>query len=107
MENLFDEIKSFRDAIINDRENRRVVEASKKVFNDLVIVDRHGRFKGFKKRVLRDIGDVILPRIIGEIKYIPMPRIEYQDRDYDLILENVILESGASNPLWRYLKFLF
>lgn len=38
--------------------------------------------------------DVVLPRFVGEIRYIPMPRIEYQDRDFDLILENVILESG-------------
>lgn len=94
IERLFDEVKSFGDAIVNDRENQRVVETSKKVFNDLVVLDANGAFKGFRKKVVRDIIDVILPRFIGEVRYIPMPRIEYQDRDFDLILENVILESG-------------
>jgi Family of unknown function (DUF5923) len=94
MERLFDEIKSFRDAMANDRENRRVIEMSKKVFNDLVILDNNGNFKGFKRRVVKDIFDVLLPRFIGEVRYIPIPRIEYQDKDYDLVLENVILESG-------------
>lgn len=94
IENLFDELKSFRDAMSNDRENRRVIETSKKVFNDLVILDRNGAFKGFRRRVVRDIIDVVLPRFVSDVRYIPMPRVEYQDRDFDLILENVILESG-------------
>lgn len=103
IERLFDEVKSFRDAITNDRENQRVVETSKKVFNDLVILDKNGAFKGFRRKVVRDIVDVILPRFIGEVRYIPMPRIEYQDRDFDLILENVILESGM---LKLFLSFI-
>lgn len=94
MERLFDEVKSFGDAITYDAENRRVIETSKKVFNDIVILDKNGFFKGIKRKVVRDIFDVMLPRFVGEVKYIPMPRIEYQDRDFDLILENVILESG-------------
>lgn len=94
MERLFDEIKSFRDAITYDAENRRVIETSKKVFNDIVILDKNGSFRGVRRKVVRDIFDVMLPRFVGEVRYIPMPRIEYQDRDYDLILENVILESG-------------
>lgn len=94
MERLFEELRIYRDCIVNDRENRRLVETSKKVFNDLVILDRNGQFKGFRRKVVRDLVDVVLPRFVGEIRYIPMPRIEYQDRDFDLILENVILESG-------------
>lgn len=96
IERLFDEVKSFRDAIAYDSENRRVVETSKKVFNDIVILDKNGSFKGVRRKVVRDILDVMLPRFVGEVRYIPMPRIEYQDRDFDLILENVILESGMS-----------
>lgn len=93
VEHLFNEINAYITAIQNDRMNRRVIEASKKVFNDLVIVDRKGNFR-LRTRVVRDILDVMLPKLISEIKYIPLPRIEYQDRDYDIILENVVLESG-------------
>lgn len=100
MERLFDELRSYRDCITNDRENRRLVETSKKVFNDLVILDRNGQFRGFRRKVVKDLVDVVLPRFVGEIRYIPMPRIEYQDRDFDLILENVILESGIYLPFF-------
>lgn len=98
MEALFREITSFLDAICQDRDNRRVIEASKKVFNDLVILDSQGNFKGFKRRVVHDILDVLLPRLVGEVRYVPIPRVEYQDRDYDLILENLILESDHFIP---------
>ncbi|KAG0132128.1 hypothetical protein HOY82DRAFT_484086 [Tuber indicum] len=98
MHALFQEITSFLNAISQDRENRRVIESSKKVFNDLVILDSQSKFKGFKRRVVHDILDVLLPRLVGEVRYIPIPRVEYQDRDYDLILENLILESDHFIP---------
>ncbi|PWW72654.1 hypothetical protein C7212DRAFT_360023 [Tuber magnatum] len=98
MHALFQEIASFLNAISQDRENRRVVEASKKVFNDLAILDSQGNFKGFKRRVVHDILDVLFPRLVDEVRYVPIPRVEYQDRDYDLILENLILESDHFIP---------
>jgi hypothetical protein len=95
---LFSEIRYFFEAIREDKSNRRVVETSKKVFNDLVVLDRRGNFSGFKKRILWDLVDVVLPRFVSELKYVPIPRIEYQDRDYDLILENIVLESEHFLP---------
>jgi hypothetical protein len=99
VENLFTELRSFIDAIRNDRASLRLVEASKKVYNDIVRTDKYGNFRGFKKRIIWDIIEVIFPKFIEEIKYIPIPRVEYQDRDYDLILENVVLESGMRPPI--------
>jgi len=98
VEALFDELRGFVDAMAKDPENRRVIDSSRKVFNDLVSMDRNGIFRGFKKRVLRDLVDVVFPRFIDEIRYVPLPRIEYQSRDYDLILENVVLESEHFLP---------
>jgi hypothetical protein len=98
VENLFNEVRMFIEAISEDKANHRVVEASKKVFSDLVLVDRYGNFTGFKKRVLCDLLQVVLPRFVTEIKYIPIPRIEYQDRDFDLILENIVLQSDHFLP---------
>jgi hypothetical protein len=96
VEDLFVEVRSFIDAIRNDKENIRVVEASKKVYRDLVLTDKNGAFRGFRKRILWDLLEVVFPRLVNEVKYVPIPRIEYQDRDFDLILENVVLESGMS-----------
>ncbi|KAI5796891.1 hypothetical protein FPQ18DRAFT_255807 [Pyronema domesticum] len=98
VENLFTELRAFIDAIRNDRESLRLVKASKKVYSDIVRTDKYGNFRGFKKRIIWDIIEVIFPKFIDEIKYIPIPRIEYQDRDYDLILENVVLESEHFLP---------
>ena len=99
VENLFSEARSFIDAIRHDKESVRVVEASKKVYKDLVVTDKNGNFRGFRKRVLWDLLEVIFPRFVDEVKYIPIPRIEYQDPDFDLIMENVVLESGISQVL--------
>jgi hypothetical protein len=98
VENLFAEVRSFIEAIKNDRESNRLVEASKQVYNDLVITDKNGNFRGFRKRILWDLIEVVFPRFVDEIKYVPIPRIEYQDPDFDLILENIVLESGMLLP---------
>jgi len=98
VEHFFAEVRSFIDAIRNDKESQRLVEASKKVYSDLVITDRYGNFRGFRKRIFWDMIEVIFPRFVDEIKFVPVPRIEYQDRDFDLILENVVLESGIPFP---------
>ncbi|KAF8426692.1 hypothetical protein EV426DRAFT_636185 [Tirmania nivea] len=95
---LFNEVGAFTTAIQNDKANRRVVAASQKVWSDAVVVDsRHGGVR-FRTKLARDMRDVMLPKLIEEIKYIPLPRIEYQDRDYDVILENVVLESDQFLP---------
>lgn len=98
VENLFAEIRSFLDAIRNDRESQRLAETSRKVYNDLVRTDRSGAFRGFRKRVLWDLLETVFPRLVDEVRYVPIPRIEYQDHDFDLILENVVLESEHFLP---------
>ncbi|KAF8533978.1 hypothetical protein BDD12DRAFT_758363 [Trichophaea hybrida] len=98
VEHLFAEVRFFIDAMRNDKNTQRVIEASKKVYSDLVLTDNNGNFRGFRKRILWDMIEVIFPRFIDEIKFIPLPRIEYQDRDFDLILENVVLESEHFLP---------
>ena len=98
VENLFSELRSFIDAMRNDRDCRRLADTSRKVYKDIVLTDRKGAFRGFRKRVLWDFVETIFPRFVDEIRYVPIPRIEYQDRDFDLILENVVLESEHFLP---------
>jgi len=99
VERLFNEVNAYTTAIQTDKANMRVAAASKKVWNDFVVLDSRSSTYGmggarFRTRVIRDMRDILLPKLIEEIKYIPLPRVEYQDKDYDLILENVVLESG-------------
>jgi len=42
--------------------------------------------------------DVVLPKAISLVRYIPIPRIEYQDADIDLVIENLVFESDNFLP---------
>jgi len=42
--------------------------------------------------------DVVLPKAVSLVRYIPIPRIEYQDADIDLVIENLVFESDNFLP---------
>ena len=44
------------------------------------------------------IVDVVLPKAISLVRYVPIPRIEYQDADIDLVIENLVFESDNFLP---------
>jgi len=44
------------------------------------------------------IADVVIPKAVSLIRYIPIPRIEYQDADIDLVIENLVFESDNFLP---------
>lgn len=46
----------------------------------------------------KDVSTVFLPRILGALKQVPMPRVEFTSEDVDLIVDNVNFESYASHP---------
>lgn len=44
------------------------------------------------------IVDVVLPKAVSLVRYVPIPRIEYQDADIDLVIENLVFESDNFLP---------
>lgn len=46
----------------------------------------------------RDILDVIVPRIIGLVKEIPVPRIEFKSEEIDLVIDDINLQSVSFIP---------
>lgn len=42
--------------------------------------------------------DVVLPKAVSLVRYVPIPRIEYQDADIDLVIENLVFESDNFLP---------
>lgn len=46
----------------------------------------------------KDVSTVFLPRILGALKQVPMPRVEFTSEDVDLIVDNVNFESYATRP---------
>lgn len=47
---------------------------------------------------MKDLTEIIIPAIFENAAYIPVPRIEYSDRQVDAIIENLVLESDNFMP---------
>lgn len=80
---ILDEIKFFADQFNQDAQNKAFGDAMQKLFTDL------GRGKDgtvqFKKHLLKDIRDIILPGFLEDVRYIPVPRIEVRDPMVDVV----------------------
>ncbi|EPS33620.1 hypothetical protein PDE_08582 [Penicillium oxalicum 114-2] len=93
---VVDETKFMADQFDQDPRNKALADAVQKLFFDL------GRDQGgkvvFKKHLLKDIRDVILPGLIENVRYIPIPRIEVSDPTADVVIENLTIESDNLMP---------
>jgi len=52
----------------------------------------------FKPHLVSDIFNVILPGTFDRIRYVPVPRIEYSDYQFDAIVENLVIEATNFFP---------
>ncbi|KAL4811252.1 hypothetical protein BDV18DRAFT_7211 [Aspergillus unguis] len=93
---LLDEVKFLGNQFDQDRQNKAFGDAMQKLFLDLGR-DESGRPK-FKKHLVKDITDVILPAIFENVRYVPVPRIEVQDPMADVVIENLVIESDNLMP---------
>jgi hypothetical protein len=106
---ITDEIKFLADQFDKDPHNRRFADSCQKLFNDLGN-DENGK-PTFKPHLVKDLTDVILPAVFENIRYVPIPRIEYSDPMIDAVVENLVIESDnltpnifefASDNYWRW-----
>lgn len=94
-DNFSSQIQSFFMAMGDDPLNQRFGEDWKRLVKDLLF-NSEGNLE-FKPRLWNDIRRVILPSLIQQIGYVPIPRAEYSDKNIDLVVENLVLQ-GAN--LW-------
>ncbi|RDX46088.1 hypothetical protein OH76DRAFT_1407219 [Lentinus brumalis] len=76
--------------------NKRFGEDWARLTRDLLF-DSEGSLK-FKPDLWMDIRKVILPSIIDQVGYVPIPRIEYTDDQLDLVIENLALSGRNLFP---------
>ena len=76
--------------------NKRFGEDWARLTKDLLF-DSEGSLK-FKPHLWDDIRKVILPSVISQVGYIPIPRIEYTDDALDLVIENLTLSGKNLLP---------
>ncbi|KAJ5679536.1 hypothetical protein N7462_007780 [Penicillium macrosclerotiorum] len=93
---IVDETKFLAEQFDKDPLNKALAESVQKLFQDL------GRDAGgkvvFKKHLLKDIRDIIIPGIVENVRYIPIPRIEVSDPMVDVVVENLTIESDNLMP---------
>lgn len=93
---IVDEIKFLADQFDQDAQNKRFAQSVTKLFNDLGN-DENGKAT-FKPHLIKDLTDVIIPAILENVSYVPVPRIEYTDPEVDAVIENLVLESDNFAP---------
>ncbi|KAL1857359.1 hypothetical protein Plec18167_008369 [Paecilomyces lecythidis] len=93
---VVDEIKFLADQFDQDPQNKAFANSMDRLFKDLG-QDQNGK-PAFKKHLVKDITNVILPAIFENVRYIPIPRIEVSDPMVDVIVENLVIESDNLMP---------
>ncbi|EQB50185.1 hypothetical protein GCG54_00006466 [Colletotrichum gloeosporioides] len=93
---VLDEIKFLADQFDQDPQNKRFADSVQKLFTDLGN-DENGK-PTFKPHLLKDLSEVIIPSLFENVAYIPVPRIEYSDPQFDAVIENLVLESDNFMP---------
>lgn len=46
----------------------------------------------------KDVSTVFLPRILGTLKQIPLPRVEFSSEDFDLVVDNISFQAASFIP---------
>ncbi|KAF1834695.1 hypothetical protein BDW02DRAFT_549830 [Decorospora gaudefroyi] len=93
---IADEFKFIGEQFDADPQNKRFAESVNKLFLDIG-QDENGKTV-FKPHLLKDITDVILPSIFENVRYVPIPRIEYSDPQFDAVVENLVIEGDNLAP---------
>ena len=93
---VMDEFQFMADQFNEDPHNRAFADSMNKLFNDLGR-DENGK-QTFKPHLITDLTNVIIPAIFENVSYVPIPRIEYTDSQFDAIVENLIIESDNLFP---------
>lgn len=93
---VIDEIKFVAEQFDKDAQNKAFAQSVNKLFKDLG-TDADGNVV-FKPQLIKDLTEVIIPSVLTNIAYIPIPRIEYSDPQFDAIVENLVLESDNFTP---------
>ncbi|PPQ71059.1 hypothetical protein CVT26_011461 [Gymnopilus dilepis] len=95
-DNLFNSISGWFKAMGDDPLNKQFGEDWARLTRDLLF-DSEGSLK-FKPELWNDIRKVIMPTLIEQVGYIPIPRIEYSDDSLDLVVENLTLQGRNLFP---------
>jgi hypothetical protein len=93
---IVDEFKFIGEQFDKDPQNKAFAQSMNKLFNDLGH-DENGKPE-FKPHLIKDLTDVILPAFFENVRYVPIPRIEFSDHMMDVVVENLVVEGDNLAP---------
>lgn len=93
---IADEFRFLGEQFDSDPHNKRFAESVNKLFLDLGN-DENGKTT-FKPHLVKDFTEVILPAFFENVRYVPIPRIEYSDPMVDAVVENLVIEGDNLTP---------
>ncbi|KAF8528371.1 hypothetical protein BU17DRAFT_73458 [Hysterangium stoloniferum] len=93
---LFDSVSHWFTNLKNDPLNERFGHDWSRLTRSLLF-DSEGSLS-FKPELWADIRTVIIPSIIDKVGYVPIPRAEYSDENYDVVIENLTLSGRNLFP---------
>ncbi|KIX08614.1 uncharacterized protein Z518_03270 [Rhinocladiella mackenziei CBS 650.93] len=96
IDRILNEIKFLADQFDQDPQNKTFGQAVQNFFLDLGN-DENGKHK-FKKNLVKDLTEVIIPGIFENTRYVPIPRIEVADPMIDAVVDNLVIESDNLFP---------
>ncbi|KAE8232503.1 hypothetical protein CF326_g2463 [Tilletia indica] len=106
-EALNEQLGEYRNALSSDAEATELLDALSDLNEDIseLVKDGVSIFALKATGVVVDIFDVWLPRLVSQIKSIPLPRCEYKSADIDFVLDNISFESISGSFIPDRVKF--
>ncbi|WVN90208.1 uncharacterized protein L203_105444 [Cryptococcus depauperatus CBS 7841] len=95
-EQLFDELQLWFTAFGKDPLNARLGDDIKRFTKDLLF-NSEGNL-AFKPKLWNDVRQVLLPVLLENVTYVPIPRAEYSDPNIDLVIEGLVLSGPNLFP---------
>ncbi|ORX56103.1 hypothetical protein BCR36DRAFT_467338 [Piromyces finnis] len=96
LETVLNESSKYMDHLISDPLTRRFSHSLMQLTKD-IFMNRNGKVT-FKKDLFKDIITMSLPIVVQNIRYIPISRLEYEDSNYHLVMEDIFLSSDNFLP---------
>ena len=93
---IVEEFKFLGQQFDEDPENKAFAQSMDKLFKDLGH-DADGK-QEFKPHLVKDLTEVLLPAFFENVRYVPIPRIEYSDKMIDAVVENLVVEGDNLAP---------
>ncbi|KAL9544020.1 hypothetical protein MBANPS3_007837 [Mucor bainieri] len=83
-------------AVSDDPISQKIAEKVKAI-HDHLWYDSNGH-AAFKPHLLNDMRITLLPALIEQIKFVPLPQIIYSDKQFEIAIENMVLQGDTLMP---------